>query len=83
MSDTATPRSFAITVFIALRIAFSTVNDALGTGPDAAFRSTAPEAVLDAVTFGRPIDEETSGVRHPTATANPWVPRRCSRRPAT
>jgi len=62
---------FAITVFIALRIAFSTVNDALGTGPDAAFRSTAPEAVLDAVTFGRPIDEETSGVRHPTATANP------------
>lgn len=62
---------FAITVLIALRIAFSTVNDALGTGPDAAFRSTAPEAVLDAVTFGRPIDQETSGVRHPTATANP------------
>ncbi len=51
---------FAITVFVALRIAFSTVNDALGVRPDAAFRSTAPEAVLNAVTFGRPIDDETS-----------------------
>jgi alkylhydroperoxidase family enzyme len=49
---------FAITVFVALRIAFSTVNDALGVRPDAAFRSTAPQAVLDAVTYGRPISEE-------------------------
>jgi hypothetical protein len=49
---------FGITVFVALRIALSTVNDALGVPPDAAFRSTAPEAVLDAVTFGRPIDDE-------------------------
>lgn len=47
---------FAITVFVALRLAFSTVNDALGVTPDAELRSTAPEAVLDAVTFGRPID---------------------------
>ncbi len=47
---------FAITVFVALRIAFSTVNDALGIRPDAALRSTAPHEVLDAVTFGRPID---------------------------
>ena len=47
---------FAITVFVALRIAFSTVNDALGVCPDAALRSTAPQEVLDAVTFGRPID---------------------------
>jgi len=46
---------FAMTVFVALRIAFSTVNDALGARPDAAFRATAPEAVLGAVTFGRPI----------------------------
>jgi alkylhydroperoxidase family enzyme len=46
---------FAITVFVALRIAFSTVNDALGARPDAAYRLTAPQAVLDAVTFGRPI----------------------------
>ncbi|MDQ6855935.1 MAG: hypothetical protein M3Z57_02525 [Candidatus Dormibacteraeota bacterium] len=46
---------FAITVFVALRIAFSTVNDALGLCPDAALRSTAPQEVLEAVTFGRPI----------------------------
>ncbi|MEU8307137.1 hypothetical protein AB0C84_26615 [Actinomadura sp. NPDC048955] len=51
---------FAITVFAALRIAFSTVNGALGARPDAAFRATAPPAVLDAVTFGRPIEDETS-----------------------
>jgi alkylhydroperoxidase family enzyme len=53
------PQIFAITTFVALRIALSTVNDALGVGPDAIFRSTAPEAVLDAVTFGRPIDDAT------------------------
>jgi len=47
---------FAITVFLALRIAFSSVNDALGACPDAALRTTAPGAVLDAVTYGRPID---------------------------
>jgi hypothetical protein len=59
------PQIFAITVFVALRIAFSTVNDALGARPDAAFRSTAPQAVLDAVTFGRPIDDEAAGTRDP------------------
>jgi alkylhydroperoxidase family enzyme len=48
---------FAITVFVALRIAFSTVNDALGARPAAAFRSTAPADVLDAVTYGRPIED--------------------------
>jgi alkylhydroperoxidase family enzyme len=41
---------FAITTFIALRLAFSTVNDALGVGPDIALRSKAPEAVVDAIT---------------------------------
>jgi alkylhydroperoxidase family enzyme len=45
---------FAVTVFVALRIAFSTVNDALGTGPDAALRASAPEAVVSAVQYGRP-----------------------------
>lgn len=55
------PQIFAITTFVALRIALSTVNDALGIGPDATFRSTTPEAVLDAVTFGRPIDNATPG----------------------
>lgn len=56
-------RIFAITVFVALRLAFSTVNDALGACPDAALRSTAAKGVHDAVTFGRPIDDETSGTR--------------------
>jgi uncharacterized peroxidase-related enzyme len=49
---------FTITVFVALRLAFSTVNDALGIRPDAALRFTTPGAVLDAVTFGRPIEGE-------------------------
>ena len=51
---------FAITVFVAVRIAFSTVNDALGAKPDAQLRSTAPRTVVDAVTFGRPIAEIVS-----------------------
>jgi alkylhydroperoxidase family enzyme len=46
---------FAITTFVALRLAFSTVNDALGALPDAQFRTTVPPEVLEAVTFGRPI----------------------------
>jgi alkylhydroperoxidase family enzyme len=58
---------FAMTAFVALRIAFSTVNDALGVRPDAALRSTAPGPVLGAVTFGRPIDEETSETAQRTA----------------
>jgi uncharacterized peroxidase-related enzyme len=51
-------QTFTITVFVALRLAFSTVNDALGVRPDAALRATTPRAVLDAVTFGRPIEVE-------------------------
>ena len=47
---------FTITVFVALRLAFSTVNDALGVLPDARLRTTAAGAVLDAVTAGRPIE---------------------------
>lgn len=47
---------FAMTVFVALRLAFSTVNDALGVSPDAEYATLAPSAVLDAVTFGRPVD---------------------------
>jgi alkylhydroperoxidase family enzyme len=34
-------RIFAITAFVALRLAFSTVNDALGVGPDMALRTSA------------------------------------------
>jgi uncharacterized peroxidase-related enzyme len=48
---------FAITAYVALRMAFSTINDALGARPDSGFRSSAPEAVLNAVDYGRPIDE--------------------------
>jgi alkylhydroperoxidase family enzyme len=48
---------FGITVFVALRMAFSTVNDALGARPDAELRASAPAAVLDAVTYGRPVAE--------------------------
>jgi cytochrome P450/alkylhydroperoxidase family enzyme len=47
---------FAITAFVALRLAFSTVNDALGTVPDRELRVALPEAVRSAVTFGRRED---------------------------
>lgn len=46
---------FAMTVYIALRIALATVNDALGACPDADYLTRAPAAVLDAVTYGRPV----------------------------
>ena len=49
---------FAITLFVALRIAFSTVNDALGSRPDRELGVTVPAAVRDAVTFGRPIVDD-------------------------
>ncbi|TFH16115.1 MAG: hypothetical protein E4H05_07480 [Acidimicrobiales bacterium] len=46
---------FAMTVFVGLRIAFSTVNDALGAQPDAQLRGFSPPEVIAAVDFGRPI----------------------------
>jgi alkylhydroperoxidase family enzyme len=52
------PQIFGITVFTALRIAFSTVNDALGAHPDANYRTLAPAQVLSAITFGRPIEPD-------------------------
>jgi uncharacterized peroxidase-related enzyme len=45
---------FAMTAFVALRIAFSTVNDALGLHPDAELSAGSAPAIRDAVTFGRP-----------------------------
>jgi alkylhydroperoxidase family enzyme len=45
----------AITVFVGLRIAFSTVNDALGARPDRELSDAASPPVRDAVTFGRPV----------------------------
>ena len=46
---------FAMTVYIALRLALATVNDALGACPDAEYLTRAPAAVLDSITYGRPI----------------------------
>jgi len=43
----------AITLFVALRQAFSTVNDALGAEPDASLLERVPAAVREAVTFRR------------------------------
>jgi alkylhydroperoxidase family enzyme len=45
---------FAITTFVALRLAFSSINDALGAGPDRQLVSSTPESVVAAVNFGRP-----------------------------
>lgn len=46
---------FAITVFVALRLAFSTINDALGAQPDAQLARALPPGIRNAVTFGRPV----------------------------
>jgi uncharacterized peroxidase-related enzyme len=48
---------FAVTCFVALRIAFSTVNDALGVHPDHELVERIPAEVARAVTFGRSVGE--------------------------
>jgi uncharacterized peroxidase-related enzyme len=48
---------FTITAFVALRLAFSTINDSLGLRPDAGLRVSVPTAVREAISYGRPIDE--------------------------
>jgi uncharacterized peroxidase-related enzyme len=45
---------FAITAFVALRLAFSTINDSLGAHPDPQLVEKLPKEVVDAVTYGRP-----------------------------
>jgi uncharacterized peroxidase-related enzyme len=45
---------FEATLFIGLRLAFSSVNDALGAPPDRQLADAAPEALRAAVSFGRP-----------------------------
>jgi uncharacterized peroxidase-related enzyme len=50
---------FAITAFVALRVAFSTINDALGASPDVELVKSLPEAVQVSVTYGRPPDPST------------------------
>jgi alkylhydroperoxidase family enzyme len=47
---------FRATTFVALRMAFSTVNAALGARPDAELRALAPPNVGELVTWGRPIE---------------------------
>lgn len=49
---------FAITTFVALRLAFATVNDALGAVPDRELRDVVPEEVRSAITFGRFSDAD-------------------------
>jgi hypothetical protein len=44
---------FDATAFVALRLAFSTVNDALGALPDVQLADAAPPSVREAVDFGR------------------------------
>ena len=49
---------FAITTFVALRLAFSIINDTLGARPDRQLRSSTPEPVGSAVTFGRQLESD-------------------------
>jgi alkylhydroperoxidase family enzyme len=49
---------FGITAFVALRLAFSTVNDALGASPDHQLATSLADSVRAAIMFGRPPDVE-------------------------
>jgi uncharacterized peroxidase-related enzyme len=51
---------FAITAFVALRLAFSTINDSLGAQPDAQLAQSLPPDVREAVTYGRPVAQAPS-----------------------
>ena len=62
------PQIFAITVFVALRLAFAFVNDALGARPDAELCAITPASVRDAVTYGRPPAPEP----RPERIRSPW-----------
>jgi len=48
---------FNATVFVAFRLAFSTVNDALGARPDQPLAAAAPAFVREAVVYGRSVSE--------------------------
>jgi alkylhydroperoxidase family enzyme len=45
---------FEATLFVGLRLAFSSVNDALGTAPDRQLAEAVPEELRTAVAYGRP-----------------------------
>jgi alkylhydroperoxidase family enzyme len=56
----------AATVFVSMRLAFSSVNAALGARPDAELTARAPAEVVAAITYGRPpqaADAERTSVR--------------------
>jgi alkylhydroperoxidase family enzyme len=50
----------AVTAYVALRIAFSTVNAAIGAAPDHERAKAAPPEVVSSISFGRPIDQSPS-----------------------
>jgi alkylhydroperoxidase family enzyme len=52
---------FRATTFVALRMAFSTVNGALGARPDRELLDRAGPAVAETVTWGRPVEEPEQG----------------------
>ena len=49
---------FALTFYAAMRMAFSTLNNALGAHPDKQFQTSAAPQVLAAIDFGRPMGSE-------------------------
>jgi uncharacterized peroxidase-related enzyme len=51
---------FEATAFVGFRLAFSTVNDALGAAPDKQLVDAAPDPVRAAVTYGRTASAEPS-----------------------
>jgi uncharacterized peroxidase-related enzyme len=50
---------FEITTFVAFRLAFATVNDALGAAPDWQLFEASPKEVAAAVSYGRPAGPRT------------------------
>ena len=48
---------FEATAWTAFRMAFSTINGALGATPDPQLAEKAPRLVREAVTFGRPVGD--------------------------
>jgi alkylhydroperoxidase family enzyme len=51
---------FEATLFVGLRLAFSSVNDALGAVPDRELADSVPEVLRIAVSYGRPPAETPS-----------------------
>ena len=69
---------FAVTTFVALRLAFSTINDSLGAQPDAQLARSLPPEVREAVTYGRPVEVgEQQRLRSVTRNDGNGYPDRC------